>query len=103
MYDALKDLMADYIEEEKEKARKETEEKIRKEIEEKRRKLMLQDIEEKKEKIRKEIKEQVAEKYRKENVLSIRNIMKTLEYTAKQAMDLMMIPEEERPKYKTLL
>ena len=90
MYDALKDLMADYIEEEKEKTRKDTEEKDRK--------LMVKVIEEEKEKTRKQ-----EEKYRQDKVLSIRNIMKTLEYTAKQAMDLLMIPEKERSKYMTML
>lgn len=34
---------------------------------------------------------------------SIRNLMKTMHWTLQQAMDALMIPEEEQEKYKAML
>ncbi len=44
-----------------------------------------------------------AEGRENERILSIKNIMKKLQYTAEQAMELLEIPVNERSKYLTML
>ena len=57
-----------------------------------------------KEEVKAEVKEEVkAETRKEEKVLSIRSLMKTVGFTAKQAMNALQIPEEECAMYEKLL
>ena len=61
-------------------------------------------IEEVREEVKAEVKEEVkAETRKEEKVLSIRSLMKTVGFTAKQAMNALQIPEEECAMYEKLL
>ena len=53
--------------------------------------------------VRKAVSQAVAEKEEKDMLSSIRNLMKNMRVSAKKAMDVLEIPQDEQSKYASLI